>query len=321
MENIARVHRDEEQAKAREEEEERRMQEIDAERRIQILRGERPRSLSPPRPIAPSEEKQNEPHRRSEADLGASRHRKRRRIAGEDDTDRDMRFAREDAAMNNAKRDELLSSQHKRSDRDAHVSITDGAGHINLFTEDMSRDLRAHKNAEAEAEKSKKKRALEHQYTMRFSNAAGFKESVGKTPWYSSNTANEKETTDAPPSTDVWGNEDPMRQERDKARMNANDPLAAMRAGVRGLKKAQQERKQWQLQRLQELEPPRRTQSHDHNHRTRRRSRSQTSTNSLEGFSLESSSKKHGPDSRDDLERQSKHRHRHRHRHRHGDHR
>lgn len=320
-ENVARVRRDEARAKAQEEEEERRMQEVDAERRIKLLRGERPPSLSPP---PRSNQQHNEAGRRADADLdNKSRYRKRRRIAGENDTDRDIRFAREDAASNEAKREELLSSHRKHARRDEHVAITDSAGHINLFTEDMTRNNKRadNKNTEAEAEKNKKKRALEDQYTMRFSNAAGFKDSVGRTPWYSSSitSSDNKQALEAMPSTDVWGNEDPMRKEREKARMDSNDPLAAMKAGVRGLKTAQRERHEWQQKRLRELEDDRgRAGKSEHNNRRRRRSHSQDSAASLERFSLDSSSsQKHAKDkdSRADARRYSHHRHRHRRRH------
>lgn len=280
------------------------MQEVDAENRIKLLRGERPSSPSPP----PLPEKVG----RSDADFDKSRHRKRRRLAGENDTDREIRFAREDADSHNAKRDELISSHRKDAERDEHVSITDTAGHINLFTKDMTRNQRAEKNTEAEAENLKKKRALEDQYTMRFSNAAGFKESAGRTPWYSSISRNAEQTSDTMPNTDVWGNKDPSRKEREMARLSSNDPLAAMRAGVRGLKNAQRERKEWQQQRLRELEDSRRTERPEHKER-RRRSHSRNSSASLEGFSLDGSSRKHDNDSREEARRHSRHRHRHHH--------
>lgn len=311
--NIARVRRDEEQAKAREEEEERRMQEVDAERRIQILRGERPPSLSPPRLSTPGEALKSE-HRRSEAEYGTQRHKKRRRITGEDDTDRDIRFAREEAAQYGAKRDDLLSSHREGKRRDEHISITDSAGHINLFTEDMTRNQRAEKNVEAEAERQKKQRAFEDQYTMRLSNAAGFKESAGQTPWYSTGSTKEVKAPNAMRNTDVWGNEDPLRQERERARLDANDPLAAMKAGIRGLKNAQKERKEWQKERLHELEDLERASRSDSRQRRRRRSQSRDSFKSLEGFSLDRNNTKHTSESLEWSQRSHRHKHRHRHR-------
>ncbi|EED19038.1 conserved hypothetical protein [Talaromyces stipitatus ATCC 10500] len=318
-ENIARVHRDEAQAKAREEEEERRMQEIDAERRIQLLRGEYPSNLPPSIPPAPTETAQPGSYGRPESEFGVFRHKKRRRIAGEDDTDRDIRFAREDAVQYDARRDELLSSGRKGKNREEHVPIVDGTGHINLFTEDMTRQQRAEKNAEAEAEKHKKQRVFEDQYTMRLSNASGFKESAGQTPWYSANSK-DAQAPNAMRGTDVWGNEDPLRQEREKARTNANDPLAAMKSGVRGLKNSQRERKEWQKQRLREIEDLERAQRSEHRRRRRRRPHSPDSLNSLEGFSLDKDSRKHSDESHETLRRSHKHEyqeHQRRHRHHH----
>lgn len=291
------------------------MQEVDAERRIQILRGEHPPSLSPPRLSIPGEAPKSE-HRRLEAEHGTHRHKKRRRIAGEDDTDRDIRFAREEAAQHDAKRDELLSSHREKERRGEHISITDSAGHINLFTEDMTRNQRSEKNMEAEAEKHKKQRAFEDQYTMRLSNAAGLKESVGRTPWYSTGSTKEVQATNAVRNTDVWGNEDPLRQERERARIDANDPLAAMKAGVRGLKNAQKERREWHKQRLHELEDLESAQRSESRRRRRGRSHSRDSFNSLEGFSLDSNSKRRSCELRERSQRSHKHEHRHRHRYR-----
>ncbi|KAL4897223.1 hypothetical protein BDV59DRAFT_170146 [Aspergillus ambiguus] len=294
-ENIARVRRDEAQAKAREEEEERRMQEADAERRIKILRGERPPTPPPAPRRSPSPAGQRKSHRE---DIGGSR--KRRRLAGETDTDRDIRVAREDAELALAKREELASFQS--SDAPLH----DDAGHINLFPS-KSAQRKNEKNEEAEKESADRQRAYEDQYTMRFSNAAGFRQSVGQTPWYSS--SGKYAVAPEPRSDkDVWGNEDPMRRERDKARMDANDPLAAMRKGVQQLKEVEQERKKWNEERSRELEALKEAER-GRSHRHRRRS---SSADSLDGFELDASPERHK-----DREHRSHRDHRHRHRHRH----
>ncbi|UCK58689.1 hypothetical protein AFCA_001535 [Aspergillus flavus] len=223
-ENIARVRRDEAQAQAREEEQERRMQEVDAERRIQILRGEQP-STPPPPPRSPSPISRHD--RKSHAE-DTVRFRKRRRLAGENDTDRDIRFAREDAQTALAKREELASA------RSSDAPLYDSAGHIDLFPFQPSQK-HTEKNPEAEKESAEREKAYEDQYTMRFSNAAGFRQSVGQKPWYSASGI-EAMAPDSISGKDVWGNEDPMRREREKARIDANDPLAAMKKGVRQLK-------------------------------------------------------------------------------------
>lgn len=277
-ENIARVRRDEAQAKAREEEEERRMQEVDAERRIQILRGQRAPTPPPPQPSQPPVDQ----HTRRERDEAAG-YRKRRRLAGEDDTDRDIRFAKEDAAQALAKRGELVLSHGNDA------PLVDSSGHINLFPSEATRKP-VEKNEEAEAESERNKRKYEAQYAMRFSNAAGFNQSVGKRPWYSS-SALEVTAPEPMPEKDVWGNEDPMRREREKARLDANDPLAAMKRGVRQLKAVEQQRKEWREERSKELEALKMNESQQSSHRERKRSRSRRhgSMDSLEGFKLDSS--------------------------------
>lgn len=274
------------------------MQEVDAERRTQILRGQRP-STPPPPPSPSGQETPGEEKYRRHGDSEVGRYRKRRRLAGEDDTDRDIRFAREDATQVLAKREKETVS---RGGSDA--PLLDSAGHFNLFPSDRA----AEKNAEAERESADKKRSYEDQYTMRFSNAAGFRQSVGQKPWYSSGrdmTASEHMS-----EKNVWGNEDPMRKERQVARMNANDPLAAMKKGVRQLKSVEQERKRWNEERSRELEELKAAQRYESRHRRRRRSISQglDSGDSLEGFNLDASPDRH----RDDKHRKSSHRHRHR---------
>ncbi|KAJ5950754.1 uncharacterized protein N7479_009167 [Penicillium vulpinum] len=275
VENIERVRRDEAQAKAREEEDERIMQEVDAERRIKILRGE---------------------HRKSASDAGGFR--KRRRVAGEDDTDRDIRYAREDAAQAVAKREELMLASRKTDT--AEVPILDKAGHINLFPVATAK---TQKNPEAEAEAARKKRSYEDQYTMRFSNAAGFKETISRKPWYSSAEQNAT-APGSMPEKDVWGNDDPRRKERTQARLSVDDPLAAIKRGVRQLKTTEQERKRWNDEKRRELEALKAEEVRRSGHRRRR----SPSVDSLDGFKLDA------PDRERDKNRRSSDRHHRRHR-------
>lgn len=300
-ENIERVKRDEAQATAREEEDERRMQEVDAERRIQALRGESP--STPPPPPPPPSQSVSDSHQRSEWKIAdsAGQYRKRRRLAGEDDTDRDIRLAQEDATHARAARDRLAFTSN-RDGKDAEAPLVDSAGHINLFPE--SGNTKAEKNAEAEAEVAKKKRSYEDQYTMRFSNAAGFKEKMDRQPWYSS-AGQDVVAPDSMPEKDVWGNEDPRRKEREKARIDSNDPLAAMKRGVRQLRATEQERKRWNEEKRKELEALKSEERHRSRHHPRRRPRS---ADSLEGFSLDAPT----AENRDEREyRSSGRRHRH----------
>ncbi|EFQ31163.1 blastn match against entry EMBL [Colletotrichum graminicola] len=171
--NIARVRRDEAAAKAKEEAEEQRMQEIDAERRLAILRGEEPPSLPPTETL----EDETRPRDRDAVPIG--RERKKRKRVGEDDTDFELRVAKERAATVQTATQTLRKSTSS-------APIVDNAGHIDLFGEERKQG-RHLKNEEAEKEAAKKKKELEDQYTMRFSNAAGRDGLVG--PWYATSGA------------------------------------------------------------------------------------------------------------------------------------
>lgn len=216
------------------------MQEVDSERRIRILRGLQ--VTTPP----PSSVGQTEQLREGGHD-GIRRERKVKRIAGEDDTERDIRQAQEHSVVASGK---LEVAQTIRPSSDA--PLTDRKGNINLFPEEGTSRRHAPKNAEAEAEAAVKKKEFEDQYTMRFSNAAGFKQAVGQTPWYHSINDN-VENKEIMVTKDVWGNEDPRRKEREKTRLDAEDPLAAMQKGQEELREVKKERKRWKEERGREM--------------------------------------------------------------------
>jgi hypothetical protein len=176
-------------------------------------------------------------HKRKREDGGLQR--KKRRLAGEDDTDRDMRLAREAVAI-------PIANASKAKGHDA--PLVDHKGHIGLFPQEHRH---AEKNPEAESEAANKTREFEDQYTMRFSNAAGFKQEL-KNPWYSATTPNDI-TLQSNLGKDAWGNEDPGRKERDQRRLDSNDPLAAMKMGVKKLRQADRHRKEWMEERERDL--------------------------------------------------------------------
>lgn len=263
------------------------MQEADAERRIQILRGLHVDKSSLPTPIINNEGGEKG---RLARDAGG-RERKRRRVAGEDDTDRDIRLASERSALASARPATQISNK-----KEIDTPLTDSKGHINLFPAEGSRAARAPKNAEAEAEAIAKKKEFEDQYTMRFSNAAGFKQAVGQAPWYySARSGEDDEEAASIPPKDVWGNEDPSRKEREKQRLAADDPLALMQKGVSGLRKVESERKKWKEERERERKTVER--------RPRKKMKREAE---LEDFSLDQPAK-----------HISHHRHRHHHHHHH----
>ncbi|KAL8969505.1 MAG: hypothetical protein Q9197_004307 [Variospora fuerteventurae] len=294
--NIEKVKRDEAAAASREAAEEQRMQEIDAERRIRLLRGEsRPDAVVD----APASTDRAAEH---EGTSHMKRERKRRRIAGEDDTERDIRFALEDQSTKSAPKADLQLTHKKTSD----APLMDRRGHIDLFPMAGSRQ-NAPKNAEVEAEKAKKKKDFEDQYTMRFSNAAGFKQSIGEKPWYQSIGTEQDDSVEAP-LKDVWGNEDPRRKEREMLRVAADDPMAAIQKGVTQLRQVERERKQW----LEERDKDTRDFKATERRRKRKSKRRHKDEEELDGFSLDAPVRY---DLRDD-ELAASHRHRHRHKHR-----
>ena len=275
--NIEKVRRDEAAARAKEEEEEQQMQEVDAQRRLQILRGEQPAPIT--EPLTSSNKAVTERSNTS------GRERKRRRI-GEDDTDRDIRIAAATRPENDPNKRSL---QRPNSD----APLTDCKGHINLFP--AAARQKPEKNAEAEAEKVKKQREYEDQYTMRFSNAAGFKQAIGANPWYEAGsiTSGSKtgEVTHVSVGKDVWGNEDKGREERAKRRLQSDDPLIALKSGVKQFKKVESERKKIQearWRRVEEIQKQELRQARSLE-RTRRKQRTASRSESigLEGFSLD----------------------------------
>ena len=277
--NIERIKRAEAEQAAKEAEEERRMQEHDAARRLAILRGEILPEAVAEAPIEPS------PKRSREDSSAKDSYRKRRRMAGEDDTDRDLRLAREDMEGRAKPRDV------PRKIKSVDAPIVDRDGHINLFPIDPRVQARAEKNAEVEAEKARKKREMEDQYTMRFSNAAG-RDGLKERPWYSSkDRLGPKEEDEYAQGKDAWGRPDPARKEREKMRMGASDPLAFMQKAQVQLKKTERDRKDWavererELKRLREVERRERREKRKKRRRTERKDRDEE--DGLEGFDLD----------------------------------
>ncbi|KAI1351937.1 hypothetical protein F5Y01DRAFT_107031 [Xylaria sp. FL0043] len=322
--NIARVKRDEAEAQARAESEEKRQQEFEAERRLAILRGEAPPSPPPPAsalttdPSSGSRTHQKREHDDDPTARFREGERRKRKRFGEDDTDFEMRVARERtdaaAATNTVAR---LHSSSKKSD----APIVDSRGHISLFPQDNpSGDAPGdQKNEEAEREAAKKRREFEDQYTMRFSNAAG-RDGVGVTgsgPWYASTGAmdSHEPAETQTPGKDVWGNEDPKRKARDAARVVSNDPLAMMKRGAAKARDVERERRAVNEEKAKELKELRREE------RRRERRRRHHDVDELEGFSLDARPEDGGDRKRErghrehrsgsrDRDRRDKHRHR-----------
>lgn len=217
--NIEKVRRDEAIAQAAEEAEEERMQALDAERRMQILRGEDPTPI----PTIDITAGGTRRHRSDRLEHGYGE-KKIRKKNYENDTDFEIRAARQ------------------RADDAAAVAAKNFSLGNPLITNENSQRDKFKKNPEAEKEAFQKKREHEDQYTMRFSNAAGYKKSSGESPWYSS-TKLEIREADMKRSKDVWGNEDPKRSDRENERILKNDPLLIMKAGAKRVREVEKKRK------------------------------------------------------------------------------
>ncbi|KAK0651652.1 hypothetical protein B0T16DRAFT_454093 [Cercophora newfieldiana] len=217
--NIARVQRDEAAARAREEADEQRMQEVDAARRLAILRGETPPPLEDKQEHDSEAADRNTEGRHERARDRGARKRKRH---GEDDTDFEMRVAREEAETGTRASRELLRGPSSSS-----LSLVDRKGHISLFDEEEA--WRAEKKEDLEREAAKKKRKAEEPYQMRLVDAAG-RVGTRTGPWYA--TPDGDASGALVPSKDAFGNDDPRRKVREAARLDASDPLAMMKRGA-----------------------------------------------------------------------------------------
>lgn len=294
VENIARVRRDEAEAHAREEAEEKRKRDADVNYRLEQLRGRPDQSLSSSALHISS----------NETILSHRGGRKRRKLAGEDDTDRDIRLAEEDASA--------LAQGLSVLPKSSTAPIVDDRGHINLFPREPTVPP---KNEDVELEKTKKRQEYEDQYTLRLSNAAGTQRGSGA-PWYS-RSKKESVLADVFPGKDVWGNEDPGRQAREQTRLSSADPLTAMKKGVRQLRESEVRRKEWMKQRERDLNEVEKLARRKHGGKKR-----SSSEGSLEDFNLDtgyitnrtghSRPSRHRENGNENPDRHHRHHHRHR---------
>ncbi|KIW47015.1 uncharacterized protein PV06_02629 [Exophiala oligosperma] len=268
--NIERVRRDEAEAKRHEEEQEARQRDDESDNRLRLLRGEASLLQDPG----------------SRIDLHSSSspsYKRKRKLPGEDDTDRDIRLAKQPDV--------------RRIDK-----LVDAKGNFSLIPVPES--------------SNKKARVDEDPFTVYLSHAAGKGKNSGDKPWYSSTPGAEA----GPPTRDSWGNDSPRRQEREAARVAANDPLAAMKKGVKQLREAERHRKEWMDQRERDL---REVEDLARQRRRGRRKRDDLQKDddldSLDDFDLDQGyPKDSGRDDNDDhgprQSREHKHHHHHRHR-------
>lgn len=84
---------------------------------------------------------------------------------------------------------------------------------------------------------------------MRFRDAAG-RHAHAQRPWYST-TALDHEIREV--GRDVWGNEDAGRHARNQKRLDASDPLLAIKKGVKQLKDVEKQKAEWRREREKDL--------------------------------------------------------------------
>jgi hypothetical protein len=260
------VRRDEAAAKAAEEAKEERMQEADAARRLAILRGEDP-------PPLPQEEEQ--PHDPAAGALvkGSGRERftgekRKRKRVGEDDTDFEMRVARERAAE--------VAEPRRRS-----AAPLELAG---LLDPAEQRELvKPPGRVEVEAEKQ---RAAQRLANPVLKDALGIKED----PWFVKRRPGE---VAGEPGRDAWGNEDPGRKTRDSVRLDKNDPLAMMKRGAAKVREVTKERKREMEDRERELKMLRK-EARRREKRRKREGRVGSEDDDFEGFNLDAPAGREG---------------------------
>jgi hypothetical protein len=256
------------------------MQELDAARRAAILRGQ-----TPP-PLPEDADKKDAGRKRERDDRGHDR--KRRKLAGEDDTDMDIRLAATVTAP--ADDDKEDARVLKLRDTKIDAPLTNHAGNIDLFPVDLKEATKREKNAEVEKEMRRQERAFEDQYTMRFSNAAG-REGLDK-PWYAAQQKPPKHDDEDTAALDylenknVWGNEDPRRREREQARIVSSDPFAFMQQAQNQLKRSKEDKKKWAAERDRELRELRATQERE-DRRSRHQKRKRKDEQSLASISTD----------------------------------
>jgi len=270
--NIARVRQDEAKAAAEAEAADQRMQEEDSVRRIASLRGEVPPPITCD--VATDKEGSVSRKRLPSVDFSLENDRilakKRRKLRGEDDTDRDIRVAREDHDGATVVRDRLQKQQPS-------YNLTDTKGHIQLFEDQDDKTLNSKGSEKIVGRTPSNSENLT--VGMKFSDASGFNVDPSG-PWYASNVTNRAPIN----RVNAFGKPDPERADRDQRRVILNDPMAMMKKAQQQLKKASQEKLDWESAQESRVRSLDRNLARKEEHGNRRRRRR---SDSLEDFSLD----------------------------------
>lgn len=285
--NVARVKADEAAAAADEEKHEQSLRDYETEVRLAHLRGEAPPSPPPEPGIPPAGARKRGRDVEASSKEASDGKRKRRRLHGEDDTDRDIRLAREDGSHGVERRGGDEGSKRQQQRRSATAApLKDQRGNIQLFAPPSTSQIRAEK--EEDLEKQRKQRKGEEEggqdQGMRFKDAAGRGKHKSGEPWYASHNVysgteelvhHERSHNDqglqAVVGKDAFGRDDPSRPRRDAARLSAADPMAAMSRAQDQLRSTERKREAARREREQDLGQLRREQELDERMRKRKR--------------------------------------------------
>lgn len=160
--------------------------------------------------------------------------------------------------------EELARGGQGENQKRAVVDIVGKDGHIDLIGASPPEIGKTDKNAEYEKEAARKKREMEDQYTLRFSNAAGRDGFAAGDPWYASSSTRQRAPVSTmaskdgeigieTPTKNVWGRDDPKRKDREIKRITSNDPLAMMKMGAKKVREMEKERRQEIEERAKEM--------------------------------------------------------------------
>lgn len=267
------------------------MQDADAARRLAILRGETPPPLPEPElPDDPADKKHTRRERGHDGvSLGGVRKRKR---AGEDDTEFEMRVARERVEVGARVAGELGGAggpkRQKGQDVREEVSIVDSRGHIDLVgprPEDAGRGDDRKDTDRERGERRKREAGGKDEKNYLTGGLAGQpwyegaqrRQTVMKDCWLTAGTAEgehrKAERGMEAPTQNVWGRDDPKRKDREMTRLDANDPLAVMKSGAKKVRDIAKERRQGAEERGRELEQLRQEERRREKRRKRERAR------------------------------------------------
>ncbi|KAL5615290.1 uncharacterized protein BROUX77_001127 [Berkeleyomyces rouxiae] len=270
--NVARVRRDEAEARTKKKAETRRREQAEAEQRLEILRREAP--ISPEagdhhssssssssnsgggnRDLRGGEEyaRPTDSCSGPSASLGhGDRSRRARKHANEYDTDYELRLAKHNTGQGYGATTILHPEHPQHKHKQSSAPITDEAGHIDLFggTQHSTASGQRQKSQQASTgqvgsneqvqQESWRRIKLPHATGGEPTNSSGSSRRSGggsNDAWYTSTrisaTRSPTTTTFEAPTQDVWGNHDPRRPQREAARLMSNDPLMMMKQGAR----------------------------------------------------------------------------------------